>query len=52
LREVSYNIILNEILGTEKGIKALAKFIEESSAFKKVELERERDWEERRGIEA
>lgn len=52
LREVSYNIILNEILGTEKGIKALATFIKESSAFKKAALEREGEWEERRGIEA
>lgn len=52
LRHVSYNIILNEILGTEKGIKALAKFIEESSAFKKVGLEREGDLVVRREMAA
>jgi hypothetical protein len=35
-----------------KGHKGTRKFIEESSAFKKVELEREGDWVERRGMEA
>jgi hypothetical protein len=39
-------------LGTEKGIKALAKFIEESGAFKKVGLEREGDLVVRREMAA
>jgi hypothetical protein len=51
LREVSHNIILNEVLGTEKGIKALAKFIQESNPFKKVDmLQQERDHEDRERV--
>ncbi|KAG1731283.1 hypothetical protein EDB19DRAFT_1640923, partial [Suillus lakei] len=48
LRDVSRNIILNEILLTEKGIEALAKFIQESDVFKKVAiLEQNGDFEGR-----
>jgi hypothetical protein len=36
----------------EKGIEALAKFIQESSAFKKIAREQAEDWEGRRETEA
>jgi hypothetical protein len=35
LREISHDITLNEILGTEKGIEALTEVLQESDASEK-----------------
>ncbi|KAG1734173.1 hypothetical protein EDB19DRAFT_1639226, partial [Suillus lakei] len=43
LREVFRNLILSELMSTEEGIKALAKFTEESGAFKKDTRQRQEE---------
>ncbi|KAH7930245.1 hypothetical protein BV22DRAFT_66415 [Leucogyrophana mollusca] len=43
LRGVSREIIMSEVMGTEKGIEALAEFIKESGAFKKRQERRQGD---------
>lgn len=44
MREASRNLITSEIMGTEKGIQALVKFIEENSGvFKKDTRQREEE---------